>query len=250
MVEYHNKAFFGSQVGMFFDSSSWTNPFFFLKFIRKRENGSWEKTSLKEGKSIKFSLEEIALILRVLKKEVLSWKTVHVFEDNSTHISFNWDTSNNEKFHVNGGKYHKMLNYSEVVVFKALLEHVFEEKIANSTVNSKNGSFKKPAGEKSNAIKKDLLVTEEINGISEPKSQSTSQTPFLQVEKVNLDNQTATVEGICEGKTEKALLILFESGKQIWIPKSTIRSKFDPDSDNTQQFTIDTWVLKKNEVFA
>ncbi len=250
MVEYHNRAFFGSKVGMFFDSSSWTNPFFFLKFIRKRNNGTWEKISLKEAKSIKFSLEEMVLILRVLEKEVLSWKTVHIFEENQTHISFEWDKSNNERFHVNGGDYHKMLNYSEVVVFKALLEHVFEEKIANSTVNSKNGSFKKPAGEKSNAIKTDLFVTEEINGISEPKSQITSQTPFLQVEKVNLDDETAKVGGICEGKTEKALLILFESGKQIWIPKSTIRSEYDPESSATQQFTIDTWVLKKNEVFA
>ena len=91
---------------------------------------------------------------------------------------------------------------------------------------------------------------EEIKGISEPKSLSNSQAPFPQVEKVNLDNETATVGGICEGKTEKALLIHFESGKQIWIPKSTIRSEFDPESSNTQQFTIDTWVLKKNEVFV
>ena len=57
-----------------------------------------------------------------------------------------------------------------------------------------------------------------------------------------------TVGGVCEGKTEKALLILFESGKQTWIPKSTIRSEFDPESSVMQQFTIDTWVLKKNNI--
>lgn len=66
MVEYHNKAFFGSKVGMFFDSGSWTSPFFYLKFIKKRDNNTWEKPSLRQGKSIKFSLEDTALILRVL----------------------------------------------------------------------------------------------------------------------------------------------------------------------------------------
>jgi len=250
MVEYHNKAFFGSQAGMFFDSSSWTTQFFFLRFIKKKGDGTWEKPSKKEGKSIKFSLEETALILRVLRNEVPSWNTVHKFEENQTDISFKWDKSNKERFHINCGKYHKMLNYAEVVVFKALLEHVFNEKIGNSTVNSKNDSFKKLVGAETNAQKSELLVTEETVGVPKLKSQSIGQAPFPQLEKINLDNETVKVGGICEGKTEKALLILFESGKQKWIPKSTIRSDYDTESSKMQQFTIDTWVLKKNEVFA
>ena len=106
------------------------------------------------------------------------------------------------------------------------------------------GSLKKSADGKSNANRKNLLVTEEIQGKLEPKSEIVGQAPFPQVEKVNLDNETATVGGICEGKTEKAFLIFFKSGKQVWIPKSTIRSEFNPESNNMQQFTIDTWVLK------
>ena len=143
MVEYHNKAFFGSKAGMFFDSSSWTSQIFFLRFIKKKDDGTWEKPSKKEGKSIKFSLEETVHILRVLSNKVPSWKTVHKFEENHTDISFNWDKDDKERFHINCSRYHKMLNFAEVVVFKALLEHVFDEKIANSTVNSKSGSFKK-----------------------------------------------------------------------------------------------------------
>ena len=250
MVEYHNKAFFGSKTGMFFDSSSWTNQFFFLKFIKKRKDGTWEKPSLKEGKSIKFSLEEMVYILRVLSKEKTSWKTFHKFEDNQTDISFQWDKEDEERFHVNGGEYHKMLNYAEIFVFRALLEHVFEEKIARSTVNSKNIGLKKPVDAVSYSQKPELTITEEIKGQQEQKSQIPKHRSFPQVEKVNLDNETVTVEGICEGNTEKALLILFESGKEIWIPKSTIRSEFDQESSNTQQFTIDTWVLKKNAVFV
>ena len=86
--------------------------------------------------------------------------------------------------------------------------------------------------------------------MSEPKSQTIGQAFSPQLEKINLDNETVKVRGICEGKTEKALLILFESGKQTWIPKSTIHSNYDLESSNTQKFTIDSWVLEKNEVFT
>lgn len=206
MVEYHNKAFFGSKVGMFFDSGSWTSPFFYLKFIKKRDNDMWEKPSLREGKSIKFSLEDAALILRVLKREELSWNTVHVYKNNKTRISFQWEEGNKERLHVNGGDYHKMLNYAEIKVFKLLLEHVFGEKIVRSTVISRNGGSKKPVGVQSEGKNPELIVTEEI-----------------------------TIGGVCKGETEKALLIEFEGARQIWIPKSTIRSGFDPRSVAVQQ---------------
>jgi hypothetical protein len=60
-------------------------------------------------------------IQRVLSKEVSSWKTVHKFEENQTLISFEWDKNDKDRFHVNGGVYHKMLNYAEIMVFKALM---------------------------------------------------------------------------------------------------------------------------------
>ena len=246
MVEYHNKSFFGSLTGMFFDSSSWTNQNFYLKFIKKKNDGTWEKPSEGEGKSIKFSLEEMTHILRVLKKEVSNWKTFHKFEQIQTPISFEWDKNNQDQFHVKGGDYHKMLNYAEITVFKALLEHVFEEKIARSTVNSKRNNESKPISTES----AELTVTEEIEGKPNLITQQSSQVPAPKLEKVNLENETAELKGICEGNTEKAVLILFDNGKQIWIPKSTIRSENDLESSNRQPFVIDIWVLKKNEVFA
>lgn len=247
MVEYHNKAFFGSKVGMFFDSGSWTSPFFYLKFIKKRNNDTWEKPSLRQGKSIKFSLEDTALILRLLNQEAQSWNTVHVFRNNKTHISFQWEKGNKERLHVNGGDYHKMLNYAEIIVFKSLLEHVFDEKIVRSTVISRNGSFKKSVGVQSEGKKTELIVTEEII----TKTQSESK-PIVQVTPMHLKNEltteteTATIGGVCKGETEKALLIEFEGARQIWIPKSTIRSGFDPKSVAVQQFKIDTQALRKN----
>ena len=249
MVEYHNKAFFGSKVGMFLDSGSWTSLFFYLKFIKKRENGKWEKPSLREGKSIKFSLEDTALILRVLNREELNWKTVHVFKENKTYISFQWDKTNKEHLHVNGGDYHKMLNYAEIIVFRSLLEHVFAEKIARSTVISRNESFKKPVDVQPEGKKPELIVTEQTIRNARLESQIIAQdAPTLLKEELTTEPETLTIGGVCEGETEKALLIEFEGARQIWIPKSTIRSGFDPESVAVQQFKIDTWVLKKNKV--
>jgi len=247
MVEYHNKAFFGSKVGMFFDSGSWTSPFFYLKFIKKRDNNTWEKPSLRQGKSIKFSLEDTALILRVLNQEALSWNTVHVFKENKTHISFQWEKGNKERLHVNGGEYHKMLNYAEIIVFKSLLEHVFGEKIVRSTVISRNGSFKKSVGVQSGGKNPELIVTEEIIRNTRSEIQTIVQvTPMHLKNELTTEPETVTIKGVCKGETEKALLIEFEEAQQIWIPKSTIRSGFDPRSVAVPQFKIDIQALRKN----
>ena len=256
MVEYHNRAFFGSKVGMFLNSGSWASDFFYLNFIKKRDNGTWEKPSLREGKSIKFSLEDTVLILRVLSREALNWKTVHVFKENTTHISFQWDKTKKERLHVNGGDYHKMLNYAEVIVFRSLLEHVFTEKIAHSTVISKNENFKKPIGVQPKIKKPKLSVTEQTIRNAGPETQPESQIvaqaspTHLEKNKLTAETETLEIKGVCESETEKALLIEFEDARQVWIPKSTIRSRFDPESGAVQRFTIDAWVLKKNKVVA
>lgn len=111
----------------------------------------------------------------------------------------------------------------------------------------KNGSFKKSVGVQSEGKKTELIVTEEIIRNTRPESQ-----PIVQVTPMHLKNEliteteTATIGGVCKGETEKALLIEFEGARQIWIPKSTIRSGFDPRSVAVQQFKIDTQALRKN----
>lgn len=60
--------------------------------------------------------------------------------------------------------------------------------------------------------------------------------------------ETAVLAGTCEGETEKALLIAFDGRKEIWVPKSTIRSDYDSRSKTTQKFEVDTWILKKNNI--
>ena len=43
-------------------------------------------------------------------------------------------------------------------------------------------------------------------------------------------------------------LINFEGKKEIWVPKSAIRSNFDSKTTTSQKFEIDTWILKKNDL--
>lgn len=176
-----------------------------------------------------------------------------MFKGNKTHISFQWDKGNKERLHVNGGDYHKMLNYAEIIVFRSLLDHVFGEKIACSTVISKNENFKKSIAVQPEGKKPELIVTEETIRNTRLETQIIAQDAPTHLEdeaitepKIISEPEIATIGGVCVNETEKALLIEFEGAQQIWIPKSTIRSVFDPKSVAVQQFKIDTWVLRKN----
>lgn len=133
MVDHHRTSFFGSKTGILFDSGPSSSPDVFLTFIKKKEDGTWEKPSKKEGVTIKFSLVDVAFILQILRGEKNAWKTFHSFEERKTAISFQRNSENKENLIVRVGDYQKLLNYGEIEVFKALLEHVFQEKIVDST---------------------------------------------------------------------------------------------------------------------
>lgn len=62
-------------------------------------------------------------------------------------------------------------------MFKALLEHVFAEKIEHSTVKSLNNNFKKSVEAETNTQKLELIVIEEKEGKLEVKNQSATQIP-------------------------------------------------------------------------
>ncbi len=212
----HRKGFFGANTGILFDSGQSSSTTIFLTFIKKKEDGSWEKPSKKEGRAIKFSLVDIAFILQVLRGDKNAWKTVHSFEKREIAISFEQDSENRENIIIKAGDYLKLLNYGETEVFKALLEHVFQEKVIASTEVKQREDF------------------------SEEKTSEEKRKPVL--------IETAVLAGVCSGETEKALLIAFEGKKEIWVPKSTIRSSFDSKITSSQKFEIDTWILKKNEL--
>ena len=64
MGDVHSRSFFGQATGMIIRSSSKTDDFIFVNCIKKKPDGSWEKPTQKEGKTVRLSLEEIIMILQ------------------------------------------------------------------------------------------------------------------------------------------------------------------------------------------
>ena len=226
MVIHHRKGFFGKNTGVLFDRGTSNRPTNFFTFIKKKEDGSWEKPTQKEGRAIKFSLVDIAYILQVLCGGKNAWNTVHSFGEREISIAFERDTKDKDKIKVTAGDYVKLLNYGETEVFKALLDHTFQEKVIAST-----------------EVKKREPVTEIKYETVETNAEKTSEE---EVKSVLVE--TAILAGVCKGETGKALLIAFEGKKEIWVPKSAILSSFDPKITVSQKFEIDTWILKKNNL--
>ena len=234
MVEKHSQSFFGQSTGLTLLSSSKSDPFIFLKCIKKKPDGSWEKPSLGEGKTIKCNLDEIVMILEVMKRKTDSWSSYHNFNDVKTQISFKWENEAKKKLLIYIGNYSKMLNFAQTEIFRLLLKHILKEKIEYATIVNINP--KKAGG----SSLKD----------NRPRNQGKDDTTLHIVqESIELnENEVSQIKGVIEGETEKALLIQFNSDKEIWIPKSVIRSDYKSSNDVSQNFMIDNWILKKNNI--
>jgi hypothetical protein len=138
MVDSHSKSFFGQNTGIIIKSPSRSVENIFITCIKKKNNGNWEKPTLNEGKTIKISLEEIVMILEVLKRNSESWKSYHSFENEKTPISFNWDGKDKSILWINIGEYKKRLSFSQIFIFKMFMAHLLKEKIEYSTTAKTN----------------------------------------------------------------------------------------------------------------
>ncbi len=234
MVDKHSQSFFGQSTGLTLLSSSKSDSFIFFKCIKKKPDGSWEKPSLGEGKTIKCNLDEIVMILEVLKRKSDSWSSYHSFNEVKTQISFKWENEAKKKLLIYIGNYSKMLNFAQTEIFRLLLKHILKEKIEYATIVNINPRKAVVNGPKDN----------------EQKNQNNDATALPVIKEsieVN-ENEVSQIEGVIEGETEKALLIQFNNDKEIWIPKSVIRSDYNSSNDISQNFMIDNWILKKNNI--
>jgi hypothetical protein len=262
-MDSHSKSFFGQNTGLILQSSSKHEPYIFFQCLRKKPNGSWEKPSQGEGKIIRFSLEEIIMLLEVLKKKKDSWSTYHKYKQSNTQISVNWT---NNVLWMNIGKYGKKLDETQVELMKLLLKHILEEKIEFATgfnyEGNKQNDFIKQREEKREKSKtrakeqlekngkrtaiekkkkeknRNIVVTEEIvsNGDSgRLKINSSSHSDFFHL------------RGEVQKTTKKALLIRFEDGFESWIPKSAVKNKYNETETHFQSFIIERWVLEQNK---
>ncbi len=234
MVEKHSQSFFGQSTGLTLLSSSKSDSFIFFKCIKKKPDSSWEKPSLGEGKTIKCNLDEIVMILDVLQRNSDSWSSYHNFNDVKTQISFKWENEDKKKLLIYIGNYSKMLNFSQTEIFRRLLAHILDEKIEFATIS------KMPSGK---AIVSGPKTNEQRNQNNGPTA-----LPVVKESIEHNDNDVSQINGMIEGETEKALLIQFSNDKEIWIPKSVIRSNYDSSNDISQNFLIDNWILKKNNI--
>jgi len=234
MVDKHSQSFFGQSTGLTLLSSSKSDSFIFFKCIKKKPDGSWEKPSLGEGKTIKCNLDEIVMILDVLKRNSDSWSSYHSFNDVKTQISFKWEDGVKKKLLIYIGNYSKMLNFSQTEIFRLLLKHILEEKIEFATIS------KMPSGK---SVVRGLKNNEQRN-----QNNNATALPVVKESIESNENEVSQINGVIEGETEKALLIQFNKDKEIWIPKSVIRSNYDSSNDISQNFIIDNWILKKNNI--
>jgi len=242
MGNNHSKSFFGQKAGLIVQSSSKEQPYIFLQCIKKKADESWEKPSQGEGKKVKLNLEEMISMVRVLNKKIPQWTTFHEFKEEKTKISINWVDDNNEVMWINIGEYKKKIGWSQAELLRLLLSHILEEKIqfATGSTNSKPSNF----GTENNYKKQTSKFAPESPSVSVPFEEKKIRVS----EEVISGEEIKRVVGEIKGSTEKALLITFTNGSEVWIPKSTIKSKFKEESKEQQSFLIDSWVLQKNKI--
>ncbi|MHA2181511.1 MAG: hypothetical protein ACXAAH_08820 [Promethearchaeota archaeon] len=196
-----------------------------MKFIKKKGDGSWEKLSTREGKTIKVGLEEVIMILEVLKKNIKSWSTVHSFKEDKTPISVSWEGDNKIWFNV--GDYPKMLSFAQIEILKLLLLHLLKEKIEFATISD---------------IPKNQVA------IEQPVVKKRDESELTVIEEIDSESKLKKVEGIIAGETDKAVLLKLKSGAENWFPKSTIKSQYSPEKETSQTFLIDSWIIEKNKI--
>jgi len=236
MPDFHSKSFFGQNTGIIVSSSSSSDPFMFIHCFKKKANGVWEKPSFSEGKAVKFSLEEIVMILRVLTHDTQKWQCQHAFKGKETAVSFNWEDINCEVLWINVGKYSKRLNLAQTVILRLLLTHFLDEKIIYSTLQKKGNTDRIKHNQKNQfqSDKNNIPLDDQ----KYPHEHNKEKTPL---------NDTSDLYGSIVGETEKAVLIDF-SNKEEWIPKSVINNQYLPQKNVKQKFLINNWILKKLEL--
>lgn len=272
MSDTHTQSFFGQSTGLTISSAYKSEPFIFLKCIKKKTDGAWEKFSKGEGKTIKCNLEEIVMLLQILCQKANSWSTYHTFNEIKTQLSFNWaennDGDNDPKLWINIGEYKKMLNFAQVEIFRMLLEHILKEKIEYATIGSKNNDKGEPEQINEEIFSKyqDESELNALDGLDDRETESKKKNYIIKPKTViarkdenkttfynqpnKSDKETTRINGLIKGETGKALLIVLSPGNEIWIPKSKIHSNYNNEKNKLQSFEIENWILKKRDLLT
>lgn len=129
----HRKAFFGASTGLLIECKN-TEDVCFLTFIKKKADGTWEKTT--EGRVTAFSWSEMLGILKLLRKEIKEFRAYHKPKSGDGYnIQAYWDK---DTFLIGVPGYLKPFTENpekgrfEVTEFMTFWEHITQEKIEST----------------------------------------------------------------------------------------------------------------------
>ena len=258
-MNHHNYSFFGQKTGMLLDSAEIDQPCLYLRFLKKKQDGSWEKPSQGGGKNIKLNLLEMIAILRVFRTENTKWSTVHKFGEESTSITVE-NKNSTMSFMISG--YAKQFKFPESELFTNLLDHIYHEKIINATgsnLNGKNGTptKKSPENNHNNRESKiqDLSETpipeypEELDEkTTEEKAKNIEIDPELWYNSLQTNEDFKLLPGAINEEREKAVNFHITDLTNIWVPNSCR----DSSSMSKEGIWVKDWFLRKKmvDIFA
>jgi hypothetical protein len=250
-MDKHDLPIFGQKTGMIFSTNGKENPYLFIRCLKKKANGDWEKAN--ESKNVKLSLLEIVSIDDVLNKKKKLWTTFHSYNDVKTPISFSWDDHDPDLLWVNIDEYSRPINYPETELVKRLFNHIVDEKIEFATKNQ-------PAAEKD--VNEEIPIREEPVFEKKGKVEVLTKKNETQKEKETINDfqksvkknesdkeETTIIHGKIKMNRDKAILIILDNNDELWLPKSTIVGNFDNNNDvKYQDFQVKKWILEKRSL--
>jgi len=238
MTDYHTKTFYGQKSSISLTSPSKSVSYIFLSVFNRKEDGTWERTSKGEGKTVKITIEEIICILEVLNKNSANWRGFHVFKERKTEIYVGWEKESREVIQIKIGDYVKKLRFPNLNFLTLMLEHILEEKIEFST----SGITEKKS--------KDGDVHEEVEyGVFSEYILARDGLQVVETTEFGVSKETVEIKAKIKVESPKALLITLESDKEFWIPKSTIHSKYDLENKKKlQTLIVDKWIIEKQRI--
>ena len=237
MTDYHIKTFYGQKSSITLTSPSKSAPYIFLSCINRKEDGTWERTSEGEGKTVKISIEEIICILKVLLKKSANWRGFHIFKERKTEIYVGWEESR-EVIQIRIGEYIKKLRFPNLNFFTLMLEHILSEKIEFATSGT---TEKKTKDRDVHDVGEYSVFSEHI--LARDGLQVVETTEF------GVSKETIEIKAKVKVESPNALLITLESDKEFWIPKSTIHNEYDVKNKNQlQTLIVDKWIIEKQRI--
>ena len=238
MADFHTKTIYGQKSSLIITSPAKMVPYIFLSCIKRKDDGTWEKTTKGEGKTVKLSIEEIICILEVLNRRSANWRGYHVFKDRKTEIYVGWEDESRQVLQVRIADYIKKVRFPNLNFMTLMLDHILQEKIEFAT----SGTFETKAEEK-------VKVDEEKEyGLFTEHITARDGLHIVETTEYGISVDTIEIKAKIKVESPKALLITLESGEEFWIPKSTIHSEYSVTNKDFQTFLVDRWIIEKEKI--